>query len=34
LFDEIEEKDRNNISISELYKRKEKPDNIYDYRRK
>lgn len=34
LFDEIEEKDRNDISISELYKRKEKPDNIYDYRRK
>ena len=33
LFDEIEEKDRNGISISELYKRKEKVDKTYDSRR-
>lgn len=33
LFDEIEEKDKNDISISELYKRKEKADKVYDRRR-
>jgi hypothetical protein len=33
LFDEIEEKDKNDISISELYKRKEKPDKVYDRRK-
>ena len=32
LFDEIEEKDKNDISIPELYKRKEKIDKIYDRR--
>ena len=33
LFDEIEEKDKNNISIPELYRRKEKPDKVYDRRK-
>ena len=33
LFDEIEEKDKNDISIPELYKRKEKVDKVYDRRR-
>ena len=33
LFDEIEEKDKNDISIPELYKRKEKTDKVYDRRR-
>ena len=33
LFDEIEEKDKNDISIPELYKRKEKADKVYDRRR-
>ena len=33
LFDEIEEKDKNDISIPELYRRKEKPDKVYDRRK-
>jgi len=33
LFDGIEENDKNNISIAELYKRKEKPDKVYDRRK-
>lgn len=33
LFDEVEEKDKNDISIPELYRRKEKPDKVYDRRK-